>query len=279
MKNRIRLVFSLLVVCLLITGCNGTITKDIRRNGYTVDDGKFNCGFFINKSKEERAVDTVRYLTDNYIISEKGFIYEITLSGVYSNGMNCKKGGNIDGNVVAIMDQSIVKSSNGAFYYLDTNESAMKYTKVPEEDENYQIYYLLMKEANVKKVVTVNSNVYSYYVLKTDGSIHNVHLKKDKDTDKISILSDVEEISSSLYGGGIIDFGFAGESLATYYRTNDKIVTMKAQNSKDCNKYVDVPCQYALANDEVLTKYKDNIIAFNGKTLITDYGRIFTAGS
>lgn len=278
MKNRIRLVCSLLVVCLIVTGCNGTITKNIRRDGYAVQDGKFNCGFFISKSKEERAVDKVKYLTDNYIISEKGYIYEITLGGVYSNGMNCKKGGNIGGKVVAIMDQSIVKDSTGHFFYLDTNEEAMKYTRVPESDENYQIYYLLMKDADVKKVVTVNSNIYSYYVLKANGSIHNVHLKKDKDTDKISILSDSEEISTGVYGS-IIDFGFAGESLATYFRTSDKFITMKAKNAKDCNKYVDVPCQFGLDEDDVLIEYQDKIVAFNGKTLITDYGRVFTAGS
>jgi hypothetical protein len=54
---------------------------------------------------------------------------------------------------------------------------------------------------------------------------------------------------------------------------------MKITNSEECNKYVDKPCRYEIQKDTVLNEYMDRIIAFNGKTIITDYGRVFSAGS
>ncbi|MBQ6539076.1 MAG: hypothetical protein IJL76_02230 [Bacilli bacterium] len=288
MKNKIRLISSLLIVCLLITGCNGTITRDIRRDGYTVQSNKFTCSFFINKSKEENTTEKVKFLTANYIISETGNIYEINISGLYSNDMNCRKPGMsaysntpiINVPVVAILDQSIVKGSDGWFYYLDTNDAAARYTRVTSADKEYSLYKLLLAEADVVKVVTVNSNINSYWVLKKDGAIYNYILKKEDNTDKYVLTNkDAQPVISRNLYGSIIDFNYEGDSLGTYYRTQDKIITRKITNSKKCNKYVDIPCNYAEKSDAVLNEYKDRIIAFNGNTIITDYGRVFTAGS
>ena len=50
---------------------------------------------------------------------------------------------------------------------------------------------------------------------------------------------------------------------------------MRAINYEKCSKYADVTCIYRVEKDEVLDKYKDRIIAYNGKTLITDYKQVF----
>lgn len=279
MKNKLRLISILVIVCLILTGCDGTVTRKIRKDGYTVQDGKFICGFFLNKSKEANTTEKVRYLTDNYIISESGNVYEINYGGLFSNDMNCKKGGTLDGyKVVAIMDQSIVKVSNGDYYYLSSKDEASKYTRVTASDENYQIYKLLMDEENVRKVITVNSSTHSYYILTSDGVIRNRVLYKKENSDNYEKKSETIEVERSTYGS-IIDFNYAGDSLATFYKTQDKIITVKVKNSKECNKYVDVPCVYEKTEDQVLNEYKDRIIAFNGNTVITDYGRVFNAGS
>ena len=52
---------------------------------------------------------------------------------------------------------------------------------------------------------------------------------------------------------------------------------MKITNIKECSKYADVACKYEMAEDEDLTKAMNRIIAYNGGTLITTYGKIFNA--
>ncbi len=286
MKNKIKVISILIIMGLIITGCDGNVTRDIRRDGYNIQDGKFVCSFFINKSKEENTTEKVQFLTNNFIISESGNVYEINIGGLYSNNMNCKKAASFDGTngvfdgskVVAIMDESIVKASNGAFYYLDTNDPGARFTRVTSDDKNYQIYKLLMEEEDVKKVVTVNSNTNNYYILKNDGTITNRVLYKKDNSDNYIVKSNTTV--SNPVNGAIIDFNYAGDSsLATFYRTPEKIMTYKVTNSAECNKYVDVPCQGSLQNDTVLNEYKDRIIAFNGTTIITDYGRVFNVGS
>ncbi len=286
MKNKIKVISILIIMCLIITGCDGNITRDIRRDGYNVQEGKFVCSFFINKSKEANTTEKVMFLTNNYIISENGNIYEINLGGLYSNNMNCKKAADYEGNngvlggdkVVALMDESIVKTSNGLFYYLDSNDPASRFTRVTNEDKNYQIYKLLLDDSDVKKVITVNSNTYNYYILKTDGTITNRVLYKKDNSDTYIVKSNTAVKNS--VSGSMIDFNYAGDSsLATFYRTREKIMTYKITNSSECNKYVDIPCKGELQNDTVLNQYKDRIVAFNGTTIITDYGRVFTVGS
>ena len=50
----------------------------------------------------------------------------------------------------------------------------------------------------------------------------------------------------------------------------------KPDNIKECSKYLDIPCQFELKEDETLFKFKDNIIAYKGKTIITNYHKYFT---
>ena len=278
MKNKIKLISVLIIVCLVITGCNGTITREIRKDGYAVSDAKFVCGFFDNKSEDKAVHEKIRYLLGDYIISETGNVYEISLGGLYSNNMNCRKGKDLGTKVSAVLDQKVVRGVDGGYYYLASENSASSYTRIDEIDENYPIYKLLLGDPSVLKVITVNASINSYYVLRTDGDVYHYKLKKDEDTEKWKIDMGLSVVSHKIYGK-IIDFSYAGESLATYYKTNDSIYTYKITNAKRCNTYVDVPCQYELDKDIVLNKYKDRIIGFNGVTLITDYGRVFNAGS
>ena len=277
MKNKMRVICLLFIISILVTGCNGTVTRKIRQDGYKISSSKFKCSFLFSNKKDKKVHEDVKYLTDNYIISESGNIYEISIDGLYSNNMNCKKGGNLGTKVNAIMDNSVVRGEDTYFYYLG-GDSASKYTRISTDDENYSIYKILLGESDTVKVATANSNSNSYYVLKKDGAIYKYILKKKEDSNEYYRSGSSIEVKRTEYGP-IIDFNYAGVSLATFYRTNDSIYTMKITNSKECNKFVDVPCEYELKKDTVLNEYKDRIIAFDGKTIITDYGRVFSAGS
>ena len=74
----------------------------------------------------------------------------------------------------------------------------------------------------------------------------------------------------------IIDFGYAGDSLNTFVKTENKVYRMKITNADQCNKYADVVCKYAMEEDTVFQEYGDRVIFYNGNLLIVDYGRTFT---
>ena len=132
---------------------------------------------------------------------------------------------------------------------------------------------------DVKKAVTVNSNINSYYVLKDDGSIYNYVLTKDEQSKTFFVKSDNVQFTSNSYDGKIIDFYYAGDSTTTFFRTPTSIYRNLIGNEEECSKYVDVPCEYEIGVDTTLTENLDRIVIYNGKKLFTDYGRIFTLES
>jgi hypothetical protein len=48
------------------------------------------------------------------------------------------------------------------------------------------------------------------------------------------------------------------------------------ENREECSKYADVSCTFKMKEDETFEKYKDNIFAFNGNYLLTNYKKMFT---
>ena len=240
MKKKFFIIILLMVI--MCTGCNGTITREIRESGFSVSDSLIECPILVNKNHDDGTYDKVRFLSDYFAISEAGNIYELSLGGLYSNDMNCRKGGK-DIKVKAIYNNMVVRDNNGDFYYLFGNNDVAAYSKVEKEDQFYSLYKILLGEDVVKSVV-VNANSYNYYVLKFNGSI--------------------------------IDFEYSGQTLGTYVRSEDGYYRMMCTNLKECSKYVDVACEFEMKKDEAMSKHSDRIVGFSGTTLITDYGRVFS---
>ena len=72
------------------------------------------------------------------------------------------------------------------------------------------------------------------------------------------------------------DFYYSTNLGTNYIRTNTTIHRSIASNGEECSKYADIVCQYQMKEDVDLANYMDQIIVFNGSTLITKYGKIFT---
>jgi len=264
----------LLLIILLCTACNGNITRDIRHAGYSVDK-KFVCKRFYPENKDDTSYDKIKYFTDTHVINDDGEIFEITLEQQYSNGENCKEA-NANITVVAIMDNKIVKATDGKYYYL-AGQNIANYTEVPSTDNSYEIYNLLLRERDIVKVITANSSTGSYYVLKSDGNVYELIVTARDYNNPATITSSKVIYDNVEFGSNIVDFNYAGNSEKTYVRTEDnKIYRMRITNKKECTKYADVNCDYVMEEDETLNKYIDKIIAFNGGYLITDYKQGFT---
>lgn len=280
--KKIFVLISIMMFALVLTGCNGNITRALRNDGFNVQDNKFKCSL-LNldgkvDDKEDNTSEDVKFLVGNYAIGVSGNIYQLSLDKLFSNDMNCKKVANIP--TKAVLDEKYILGEDGKYYYLDagSGDTIVPFSEMPQEDENFQKLSLFFT-GDVKKAITVNSNINSYYVLKDDGAIYNYVLTQDENSKQFFVKSDNVQFTSNSYDGKIIDFFYAGDSTATFFRTPTSIYRNLIGNEEECSKYVDVPCEYEIAVDTTLTENLDRIVLYNGKTLFTDYGRIFILGS
>lgn len=274
MKRYIKVTFLIVFCTLLCCGCQGDITRAIRHEGFNVGD-EFVCENFYPKDKKDTSYDKIKYLTGNQVIDENGKIYEISLSQKYANDSNCKAADtNIE--VMAIFDNKIVKSSDGKLYNLNASNNVAAYSEVLNTDNYYELYNLLLGSDDTLKVITANSNTGLYYVLKNDGNVYEITVSKADRGQPLAIVSTTLVYNKNKFGSDIIDFNYAGDSGATYVKTDNTAYKMYVDNKADCTKYADVNCKYKMKEFETYAKYKDYIIAYNGNTIITSYKRVFS---
>lgn len=280
--KKVFVLISIMMFALVLTGCNGNITRALRNDGFSVKDNKFKCSLLNLDGKvddeEDNTSEDVKFLVGNYAIGVSGNIYQLSYDQLFSNDMNCKKVANIP--TKAVLDDKFILGEDGQYYYLTADNGGVvePFSVMPQEDENFQVLSLFFT-GDVKKAITVNSNINSYYVLKEDGSIYNYVLTQDKDTKQYFVKSDNVQFTSNSYDGKIIDFFYAGDSTATFFRTPTSIYRNLIGNEEECSKYVDVPCEFEIAVDTTLTENLDKIVLYNGKILFTSYGKMFTVGS
>lgn len=272
--------YLLVLSCVVLfgcTACKGNITRDIRHAGFNMG-GTFACSRFYPKDDEDTNYDKIKYFTNSHVINQDGKLFELSLDQTFANKENCKEA-DTDIVVKAIYDDKIVKSNDNRYYYLTASNNVESYTMIPETDNSYDVYNLLLREDNVVKVVTANSSMGLYYVLKDDGNIYAYVISK-KDYNTPSAVTSVSVVyNKNDYGAKILDFGYAGDSLNTFIRTEDKIFRMRITNFEKCDKYADVACEFQMSEDPIFNTYKDVIISFNGNILITNYMQTFTVTS
>ena len=272
--KKMKLVFLFMMVMFVCTGCenNSEVTRDLRHSGFNMDREPFNCEALIPKSDKE--FEMIKYLGSNYAITTNGVIYDISFSGMFSNGKSCMRA-NDKLNVEAIMGETVFKAKDNKIYYFRGSNNAAAYTEVPFSENNYSTYRFFFDDPEIVKVQSVKDS--SYYVLKTYGNVNDYKIKKERD--RILLLSTNAVYAAENLGSKIVDFNYAGEqSESTFVRTENKIFRNEALNRKECNDYIDVDCQYSFAEDATLTKHYDRKLAYNGSTLNTDYLKVFRVG-
>lgn len=277
--KKVILLSGIAVITLLLTGCDGNVTRDLRHAGFSLSTEEFKCSTLLPASEDSKPTDTILYSNGSYAITDDGKLYELSLSQPYSNNENCKKI-SFSVKVIAYMDDNILKGEDNKFYYAPGTKSTQPLTEVTTNDSNYQLYTLLLGGQQVKKVITVDSNAGIYYALEDDGNVYKYTMTRQDYNAPYTISEKVPVYKKSEYGE-IIDFNYAGDSSATYIKTKTKIYRMKATNEEECTKYADVACKYKIKLDETLTEYNNTkkIIYYGPNLLLTDYGKQFTVGS
>ncbi len=269
-----KMLFLLFVVCFACCGCNGTITRNIRHAGFTVGD-TFVCDPFYPKDKEDTHYERVKYFTGSHLINSEGKIYELALSQPYANGQNCREA-QTTLREKAILDNRIIKAEDNKYYYLVSQNNVASYSEVPQTDNNYTIYDILLRDEDVIKVMTADNSKGVYYVLKQDGNIYANVIQKPDRNGPFVLTSTQVIFDKTEYLANIIDFNYVGNSLNTYVKTENKMFRMRMKNAERCQKYADVVCEFELKEDTMFETYKDHIILYNGNMLVTDYKQIFT---
>ena len=269
--------FLFILVCLLCTACNGTVTRELRHAGFNVGN-KFACARFYPQGKEKTAHEKILYLTGTHIINSEGKIYEISMGQPYANNEQCKEA-ETTLRVKAILDDSIIKATDGKYYYLMPQNNVNSYSEIPETDNSYLIYDILLKDEDVVKVITADRSTGLYYVLKTDGNIYGNEVISIDRNSPPQLVSTKIVYSKSDYGSRIVDFNYAGDSINTFLKTEETVYRMVVTNGDECKKYADIACTYEMKEEPIFSKYNDRIIVYNGSLLITDYQMTFSVAS
>ena len=258
------------------TGCNGSITREIRHGGFAIS-GKFVCSALYPKDKEDTSYERIRYYTGTHIITKSGKIYEISPGQAYANNENCKEADTAI-KEQANLDFKIIKAEDNKYYSLFGENGVNPYTEISTENKDYQLYDLLLKDPDVVKVLTIDSNNGVYYSLKNDGNVYKIVLGKADYNSPFTITGVEVAYDKNDFGGAkIIDFSYTGDqSLYTFIRTEERLYRMRIQNVEECSKYADIQCKYKMEQDPIFDTYKDNIIGFNGNVLLTNYKQTFT---
>ena len=265
---------SLFALCLftICVGCEGDVTRALRHNGYSLSSKKkLVCNVFFGKE----ATEHVRFLTSTHAITDDGVLYELSPNVKYSNEQNCRKAAT-DIQVKALYGESVALATNGKIYNLVATNEAAAYTEIGPTNNAYEQYKLLFTQTNAVKFVATGSDGV-VYGLSPDGNVYGYTLQKEDNNGPLKIVGTVIAYNKMDYGN-IIDFGYAGKSLATYVKTSDKIYHLSITNQKECSDYADIPCNFIMAEDEELEKYSDYILAYNGSSIYTTYRKFFTLG-
>ena len=277
MKKKIGFIIGMSLITILLTGCNGNVTRDIRHAGFNLSNNEFECSELTPADDNTEPSDKISYMNATFAITESGKLYEISLSQAYSNEQNCKPI-SFGQDVIAYMDSSILKGRDNKFYYAPGTSNTTPLTEVTTNDSNYQLYTLLLGSESVKKVITIDSNDGIYYVLETDGVVYQYTITRENYSSPYTLVSKTPVYDAAKYGK-IVDFNYAGDSVATYIKTETEIYRMQKTNEEECTKYADVKCKYKMKKDETLTKYykeEPKILYYGPTILITDYKKEFT---
>lgn len=245
--------FFMFFLLLLFSGCKGDDIRDFRHNGYTLSDKKFKCPMV-----------KIKYLYDNFLISEDNDIYEVSYDLPYKNGFNCKII-NKSYKAMSIYSDEIFKSSDNNLYSFNYNDN-----RNFSHMDNKFAEFLLFGDTNIKVI----NNDDHYFVLNSDGNIYDYILKENFDNEhSINLINSSILYKNDDFDGDIVDFYYSDNLVDNYVRTTTNYYTSQLVD-ESCLKFADIKCEYELKVDKILNKYNSNVVAFNGRTLILKSGKV-----
>lgn len=288
MNKKIRVLFVLLVSLIFVSGCSKTEKIEDNKNltftewtekNIEIDNKikKINCPE-INENSIMSGSSEI-FITDNNI-------YKYNVDKLFTNDKNCKLIGTIDDSKPMAVNRDNAIDETGTLYNIFWQRvKDENYDGDYEKDTLHDGWKEYLKRFNVNKQMISSSDIFSideerhipnYQIITytNDGLyLYNIDYMSSSDgksdTYKVNTESLNDEKIIRLYGSIV--------------KTNKAFYTISSNltNKEECNKYVDVKCEYeySLKKDETLTKYYDEILNITNEYFITkDYELISVGG-
>jgi len=303
----------LLITILKIRGVNISINKVNINNIDQIAEYKYdttiNCEAFDNEIKYFNYYSN---LNRGWLVTENDDVYLFNLYELYSNNTNCKKiddkfdeisfvvrdidGGfkyfnsNMQEIYINISDYNgtveasdVYDRDNFVYGVYDSTNTDVRKTILTVLEENG---YIKTQLAPGPLGIKGDNKIYGFYLSNIGGNANFL--------DEFIIRNQTVEFRAD-YGEKIIDFYFTPNVDYYYYGRSDSHYNEEKLNNymfdnfvltdkgyyryllvdEDCEKYIDIECEYKLMKDEELTKFKDYILYRDELVLITKNGRVY----
>ena len=270
---------------------------------YIQCDDENNCNTynmaFTTKDFKCDALDNIKVLDNNYLITKDNEIYDISFYDLYSNNQNCKKKEtNIDIKDIkkTIRGYSIISKDN-KLYDLDLNEYNYSTTielKIFDNDDNMIIFDT--QPLNDYGGPTGQTNTVIALVLKSDNNIYKQYYREtyDYNTLKNEMESTAKFSKEEVYKS-LAEYGNIKYISLNNYKTNDSLDYKLEENTiktiisdkgyyyldevktDECIKYKDIECKLELKESEIYKRFSKDI-KFIGQqyTILSDNSVIET---
>lgn len=270
---------------------------------YIQCDDENNCNTynmaFTTKDFKCDALDNIKVLDNNYLITKDNEIYDISFNELYSNNQNCKKKEtNIDIKDIkkTIRGYSIISKDN-KLYDLDLNEYDYSTTielKIFDNDDNMIIFDT--QPLNDYGGPTGQTNTVIALVLKSDNNIYKQYYKEtyNYNTLKNEMESTAKFSKEEVYKS-LAEYGNIKYISLDNYKTNDSLDYKLEENTiktiisdkgyyyldevktDECIKYKDIECKLELKESEIYKRFSKDI-KFIGQqyTILSDNSVIET---
>ena len=266
--------------------------------------------YFIKEKLKCDALNNIKYLQNDYFLTNDNEIYNISFNELYSNNQNCKK----RETDIKIKD---IKYENYPSYnriiFLDSNNNVF-YDDLTEYDkEHYFIQNKILKDNNIQMIFsgTIDSKLlkeyykndifyqdweYTILVLKRDNKLykqvyidnsyylnseykHNINFKSEEIYKSLEEYGNIQQITMSNYYRNN-----NGKSYKLKEKTITTIISDKGYyyldeiETDECKKYKDIECELELKESEMYKRFSKDIKFIGGQyTLLSDNSIIDTS--
>ena len=201
--------------------------------------GPFNC----------EVMNDVRNTFDGNIIINDGNLYSISIDLKFSNEQNCMK----------VDDTKITKVINN--YYIDEEGNAyiINDSGLKKANADGKIPQYMMEDDVLMAHSYGQADLYTYYVLKTDGKIYDVTFERDfhfangVGTYRYTVKE--EKVYKEFEDEKIKSFDIVSGNLD--YVITDKGLYVSKVTNMECHEYADIDCVYDLVSNTTLTSMEN----------------------
>jgi len=278
MKKKI-LVLSLIVLCLLLSGCG----KKVEEPKEVVDKDAIEGYKKVATIDCEALSKDIRYMKNGIIITADNEVYAYDIEQKFSNNTNCIKFED-SVQVAMIENDKVYEMNDGKLQQVDFKIEEMEITRKSADfmlnktgiikDAGYTLFMQGPKKDGNNTIYGVKGNgnvIYEFEVspfIDRSGTFARTKYQIKNEVEGYSVPKD--EI--------ILDFIYHKDDenyIKDYIKTNKSFYGKRITNSEECKEYVDVKCEYEWFKDKVVSKIIDKIVYLYDEILITKDGLIY----